>query len=315
MRKTARPTLTAFELDRGEELSFVLAGGDVRRIRLVSTRATIDSTSIPYEPRNPDMSPAEQEPKRRTPRFDARIVLRMHCTIEVDDTPIELVRWVGNQASFYEPWELNGLRIWFDAVDDLFGYLSENHGACRPRKHARFAVQDSTLRICPVLLHPWCPLPAGTLRIEDAYAGSDCWLGPYAGAEAHGGLDINHAAGTPIWAPLGLDSHELFDSVSDGATNNRWRGTRRWPDGSTWILQVHHVIRVLQKPGPIDAGALVAEGAGMSVGSHEHSHFVFAVVEPEEDPAEATLLDPWILFRRMYLDRRLTTADRPRSKV
>jgi len=42
-------------------------------------------------------------------------------------------------------------------------------------------------------------------------------------------------------------------------------------------------------------------------GSHEHSHFVFGVVEPGAE--ESILLDPWILFRQMYEDREATTAE------
>lgn len=308
IERHARSTLTAFELDHGDECRFVLTDGTVRSIRLVRTRATIDSTSHPYQPPPTDVPIEEITPTKLTPRYDARMVLRMHGTVEIDGTPVELVRWVGNQRSFYQPWELAGLRIWFDAADALFGYLNESHGACRPRRHARFAVQDARRRICPVLLHPWCPLPEGGLQIGDAYAGSDCWMGPYAGADAHGGLDINHPAGTPIWAPLNLDEHGLFDAVADGATNNRWRGITRWADGSTWVLQVHHVISVHPEAGAVPAGTHIADGAGISVGAYEHSHFVFKVIEPGAGEEEAILLDPWILFWQMYKDRARTTA-------
>ena len=76
------------------------------------------------------------------------------------------------------------MQIWFDAVDDIFEFLEETHGECRPAKHARFALQDATLRICPETLHPWCPLPEGGLRIEDCYRGEDCWLGAYHGVQS-----------------------------------------------------------------------------------------------------------------------------------
>ena len=131
-------------------------------------------------------------------------------------------------------------------------------------------------------------------------------MGPYYGVDAHGGLDINHSAGTPIWTPLAVDEQELFNSVAAGDNNNRWRGIKRWPDGAVWILQVHHILRMrVPEHVPVEAGAHLADGAGVWVGSHEHSHFAFAVVEPGEELAACIRLDPWILFRQMYLDRGL----------
>lgn len=296
--KHCRNTLTACELDVGDELRFALLDGRVVSIRIQSTRARLHRTDLA----EPDRRPLE-------PARSARTVIRMHCTLSVDGHHVELVRWVGSDRSFYEPWTIMGVRIWLDAVDDLFALLSETHGDCRPRKAVRLAVQDARLRICPPLLHPWCPLPADGLRMEHAYDGADCWLGPYYGAEAHGGLDINHRAGTPIWAPIPLVAEGLFNSLDAGDDNNRWRGTFTWPDGSRWILQVHHVIRALVPDGAIvPSGTQVAEGAGVHVGSHEHSHFVFAVQEPGSTFEDRILLDPWILFRRMYRDRELTTA-------
>jgi hypothetical protein len=308
IEKTARATLTAVELDHGDELRFTLADGTTRQIRLVSTRATIDSTSRPYPLAGSGERPDLVAPEQLQIDYAARIVLRMHCTLEIDGEHVELVRWVGNQRSFSPPWEIAGMRIWFDAADALFAYLSENHGACRPRKAARFAVWEAGERICPPLLHPWCPLPPETLRIEECYAGSDCWMGPYAGAEAHGGLDINHPAGTPIWAPFSLDEQGLFNSLAAGDTNNRWRGVRAWDDGSIWTIGVHHVISVLPEQGtPVEAGMQIALGAGVAVGAYEHSHFTFGVTEPGDDPdREIVRLDPWLLFWQMYEDRRTT---------
>ncbi len=295
IEKTARETLTAVEMDCGDELRFTLADGRTRSIVLRHTEAVVFHTTC------------------EAPRVEQRGAVtnyRFRCTLEIDGTPVSLGREVATQRSFYRPRELMGLRIWFDACDDIFAFLSEDHGACRPRKRARFAIQDATKRIAPVLLHPWCPLPPGGLRIEDCYMGEDVWLGAYYGAAAHGGLDINHPAGTPIWAPIGFDEHGFFARLEWGDTNNRWRGVRRWPDGSVWRLQVHHVIRLRIPEGEaIPAGAHVADGAGVLIGAHEHSHFKFAVREPDAaEGGEEILLDPWILFQQMYRDRELTTA-------
>lgn len=288
----AQPTLTAVEMDVGDTLEFVLLDGTRCVIELVRTRACVHETNL-TEPRQP--------------RPCGRTVCRMHADLRINGTAVSLVRWVGSDRSFYEPWELQGVRFWFDACANLFDHLTETHGACKPRRQARFALQDARARICPPLLHPWCPLPARGLRIADCYDACDCWLGPYFGAEAHGGLDINHPAGTPLWTPFAVDEHGLFDSLQRGANNNRWRGLRHWPDGSVWVVQSHHLIRLLvPEDQPIAAGVQYAEGAGVWVGSHEHSHFVFGVRAPGE--TETILLDPWILFWQMYRDRRLTQA-------
>ncbi|HIT74025.1 MAG TPA: hypothetical protein IAA98_00390 [Candidatus Avipropionibacterium avicola] len=157
-----------------------------------------------------------------------------------------------------------------------------------------------------MLLHPWCPLPDGGLRIAESYRGEDVWMGPYCGTEAHGGLDINHPAGTPLWTPFPIDSHEMFDRVGQDANNNRWRGVHTWPNGATWVLQSHHLIRLLVPEGePIPAGTHYAESAGALPGVVEHSHFVFRV----QDEDKLIALDPWLLFWQMYEDRRLTRAD------
>lgn len=287
VEKTARPTLTAVELDIDDELRFTLTDGRTRRIKVLGAGAHIYRSNL-------------TQPNRSGP---AMVELRMSLRIQIDGHHIEMNRWVGDQKSFYQPWKLFGMHLWFDACSKLFDHLKEAHGACRPRKHVRLAVQDASRRICPVRLHPWCPLPPGGLRIEDAYEGSDCWLGPYEGTGAHAGLDINHPAGTPIWTPIAFDEHFLFGSLATGGKNNRWRGIRRWADGSSWIMQVQHVIRLLvPEHTPLDAGIHLADGAGVQPGLFEHSHFDFAVVEPGQTEADLIRLDPWIIFWQMYQD-------------
>ncbi len=281
-KKVARSTLTAVEMDRRDELQFTLASGQVRQIELISTNARLISTEL--------KKVKHEEPAKIT-------VIGFSTELLIDGETVTFQREIGSQASFYEPYEVAGMRIWPDAVDDVFEFVDETHGACRPRKHARFAIQDATLDVCPEPLHPWCPLPVEGLDIRECYNGDDCWMGPYFGASAHGGLDINQPAGTPIWAPVDLDDHWFFNTQAEHG-NNRWRGVHKWPDGATWILQVCHVIRLLVgEHTPQKTGTHIAEGAGVAVGTHDHSHFGFAV---QEEGAEPILLDPWILFREMY---------------
>jgi len=286
LQRKALPTLTAVEMDRGDTLRFELADGSTRDIALLDTWAKVIFTTLP---------------KLKEEVCGGRTFYQFGCRLRVGRQEHELVREVPTHRSFYEPWVIDGVRIWLDAVDDIFEFLLEEHGSCRPGKQARFAVQDATLRICPEPVHQWCPLPSKGMDINLCYCGEDCWMGPYFGASAHGGLDINHAPCTPIWAPIDLDDQYYFDSVETGANNNRWRGHRRWPDGSEWILQCHHMTRLtVAEHTPLTSGQQYADGAGVWSGYHHHSHFVFRVVQD----AREVLLDPWILFWQMYQDKR-----------
>lgn len=283
--KSAKPTLTAAELNHGEILDFRLVNGEVVRCELISTGASIIETNL-------------TELKKEVSW--GRTTYRFHAVFKINDQEVRFDREVGTQHSFHEPRICSGVRIWLDAVSDIFDFLIETHGECRPRKNARIALQDATLRICPEPLHPWCPLPSEGLRMEDCYSGEDCWMGAYFGASAHGGLDINHPRGTPLWAPLDIDDHFYFNSLEKGDNNNRWRGIHRWPDGSEWILQAHHMTQLtIPEHQPIKKGEKFAAGAGVLSGRVDHSHFVFKV----SDEGETILLDPWILFHQMYLDR------------
>lgn len=282
IERIAKDTLTPFELNVGDELAFTLVSGERRKIRLLATHAEIIDTDL-------DEVGVPQDGRFLNYRFS--------CRLEIDGQDVRIEREASTQKSFCEPLEIAGMTLWLDAVDDIFDFLQENHGPCRPGKQARFAVQDATLPICPEKIHPWCPLPEGGLKIEDCYNGEDVWMGAYFGADAHGGLDINHPAGTPLFAPIDIDDHWLRNSVAAGHNNNRWHGERRWANGSIWILDSCHMIRLtVEEHTPLKAGQTYAEGAGVWVGSHEHSHFAFRILEHGQE----ILLDPWILFRAMY---------------
>ncbi|MEX0652679.1 MAG: hypothetical protein WD534_05385 [Phycisphaeraceae bacterium] len=277
-------------MDHGDEVAFTFTNGETRRITLLETDARVTYTTL-------DTPKVQQGGAVTNYEFTA--------TLEIDGRQHTLWREVATQRSFYEPWLIDGMAIYLDAVSDIFDFLTEQHGDCRPRKAARLAIHEADQSICPDLLHPWCPLPPGGLNITDCYNGEDCWLGAYFGAAAHGGLDINHPAGVPIFAPFDIDDHEMFNTTYAGQNNNRWRGQHTWPDGSTWVIQVHHLIGLTdcREHQPIPAGRQMARGAGVGVGSHEHSHFVFAVIEPGQMFEDRVLLDPWILFRQMYIDQ------------
>ena len=278
----AKDTITPVELDLGEELCFRLRSGEVRRLVLESTSAEVLLTNL--------------EDTKKEKRGGGTLY-RFACRVVVDGHPMSMERYVPSQESFYEPYVINGMRIWFDAVADIFELIEEAHGACRPNRRARFAVSDARGAICPEEVGLWCPCEEGFIDIGHCYNGDDCWLGPYMGASAHGGLDVNHPTGTPLWAPIAFDDSWLFNSIAAGHNNNRWRGVRAWPDGSKWTLQSHHLTRLLvPEREPIGAGTHYAEAAGVLVGDHDHSHFVFRI----EEGGREHLLDPWIVFWQSF---------------
>ena len=294
--KTAKATLTPIELNHGETLCFTRADGVEVKLKLLHTAGEVVSTDMP---------------SLDAPISRARTVYRFWAEVELDGVPHRLEREVPTQRSFYEPWEVGGLRIWFDSAACIFkaggGFLMEKDAKgvgmerlCMPNKDARFAVQDMALDICPEVLHPWMPLPVGGLRIEDCYRGEDCWMGTYDGICAHGGLDINHEVGLPLYAPFALDEQYYFNSLAAGDLNNRWRGIRRWDARTTWIIQAHHMIElVVPEHTPLARGEQFARGAGVYSGEVHHSHFVFRI----EEDGETFFLDPWILFWRMFQEK------------
>ncbi len=310
----AKDTLTAVELDPGDELRFSLQSGRVVRILLDDTRASIVERVHP-----------------------GGIIYRFSCCVRIDGQALELRRLVCSQECFYEPYVIDGLRIWPDIVGDVFDlipvrYPHEGNLRCRPRKAARLAVQDATLRICPQETQPWLDEQENFIDIGRCYNGDDCYLGPYLGQACHVGMDINHPKGSPLFAPVDFGTQAYFNSLAAGDNNNRWRGIRRWPNGDVWALQTHHLIDLLvPQHVPIEAGTRYATTAGVAVGSHQHTHFEFKVgrktpgrpLRASGDPAsiacpvdfddqseaaqtnpEVLHLDPWIVFWQTFEDRK-----------
>ncbi|MEX0701371.1 MAG: hypothetical protein WD069_04685 [Planctomycetales bacterium] len=286
VERQAKDTLTPVELNLGDELRFALRDGQVRRVKLLATSAKI----------------LDGEPGQvRKYAFDA--------TLELDGERQVFERFVPDQRSFYEPLEKDGLRLWLDAVSDIFtddgGFLEEKGlatgTACRPKRKARLVVNDARDHICPEKLAWWYPETNDRLDIANCYRGEDCWMGPYNGTVAHGGLDYNMKSGTPLFAPLAFDDHWLFDSLAAGDVNNRWRGVRKWENGSVWWLQAHHLNRMLEaERKPLARGTKYAETAGVHVGAHPHTHFQFRVFEE----GESYWLDPWIVFWQTFRDNK-----------
>jgi len=316
---TARDTVTAVEMDHGDELRFTLCSGRTVSMILEDTEAVIVERVEP-----------------------GGIIYRFACHVRIDGQRLTLQRFVCAQECFYEPYVVDGLRIWPDTVKAVFDvvpvrYPQEGNLRCRPRKAARFALQDAALRVCPQETHPWLDEPQNFLDVGRCYNGDDCYLGPYLGQACHVGMDINHRAGSPLLAPIDFDTQAWFNSLTMGHNNNRWRGIRRWPNGDVWALQTHHLIKLLVPENtPLQIGTRYATTAGVHVGSHEHTHFEFKVgrknderpLPASDDPVsiacpidfddhseaaqndpEVLHLDPWVLFWQIFEDRKMRQGE------
>lgn len=314
IRLPAKETLTAVEMDHGDELHVALHNGRVVRLELEDSSATIIQRVEP-----------------------GGVIYQFSLEMRVDGQPMTMRRFVGSQESFYEPYVVSGLRIWPDTALTVFDLIPIRYPRlgnlqCLPRKAVRLALQDATQRICPDPLHPWLDETENTLDIARCYNGDDCYLGAYLGQALHVGLDINHPAGSLLMAPLDFDTQGYFNSLQMGHNNNRWRGIRRWENGDVWALQTHHLIKLLVPENrPLRSGTKYATTAGVHVGSHEHTHFEFKIgrKDPDSplpanpDPAsiaypidfddqsqaaqaapEVLHLDPWIVFWQIFEDRR-----------
>ncbi len=314
----AKDTLTALEMNRGDMLAFQLRDGRVFRLILEDTDAAIVERVEP-----------------------GGIVYRFEARVRVDGQPMTLCRYVCCQECFYEPYVINGVRLWLDTAQDVFDlipvrYPRKGNLQCVPRKHARLALQDATLRICPQETRPWIDDRQNSLDVGRCYNGDDCYLGPYLGQACHVGMDINHAKGSLLFAPIDFDTHGYFNSLAAGDNNNRWRAIRQWSNGDVWALQTHHLIELLvDEGGPLRSGTKYAATAGVHVGSHQHTHFEFKIGRPRspklpsrpdrvnaktkpiaavidfDDQSELAQthpevlhLDPWIVFWQTFEDRK-----------
>lgn len=274
IERQAKDTITAVELNRGESLQFRLLNGQVRQLTLKETSAEI------------------------LLKAHEGLLYHFTCNVTIDGHEMLMERYVGCQESFYEPYVISGMRVWFDAVTDIFDFLPETHGKCKPNKEARFAVADASISICPEEIKPWCPMARDFIDIKECYNGDDCWLGAFHGKEAHGGLDINHPRGTEIFTPIDVDDQFLYKSLTAGDTNNGWRGVRKWANGDVWNISVSHILRLLHpQHRPLKAGTHIAEGAGVWTWAHSHSHFMFTVTGQD---GQEIRLDPWIIFWQIF---------------
>lgn len=272
---TAKETLQAARMNEGDTLRFKLKNGQTRSFVLEKASARI------------------------VERPTGGIVYSFECRFLADGQPLTLRRYVCSQETFYEPWVINGVRLWLSSSASVFKLVPIRY----PEDHDKFdadavvVVQDATLPICPESPRPWFPLDKAFIDVGTCYNGDDPFLGPYLGQACHVGLDINMRKGTPLFAPIRFDDQWIFSG------GHRWRGIRKWPNGEEWILQSHHVEKLLIKENtPVMAGTHYAEAAGKGVGSHQHSHFEFHLGPLSFDRVRSggTEIDPWIFFWQIF---------------
>lgn len=295
LQRTIKPTITPFELNKDDTLLLTLSGGNTWQMKLIdATAEVLERGDYLHTDLGHDGGDIISY------GFDARVL--------INGCEYTMHREVASDNTFYKPWEIDGVRIWFDAASCAFrdkgGFMAEKDWRsgviCCPTKLTRWAVQESGMNICPEPLHEWYPNPSGKLHISDCYIGNDCWMGPYNGGAAHGGLDINMPAGTILTAPFDMDEQFLYNSLATGDKNNRWTGIRKWPDGSIWVVRTNHLIDMLvPQYEPLKRGTAYATTAGTFVGLREHTHFVWRVYEQ----SGAYFLDPWILMHEIWEQR------------
>ncbi|MCL1909798.1 MAG: hypothetical protein FWG05_02565 [Kiritimatiellaeota bacterium] len=288
LKRTVKPTITPFCLDAGDSIDLTLSNGKVWTMKLLESTARVANRA------NPEYNDGGHvRGNIGVYEFDALAVINGRSRT--------FHREVGAQTSFYQPWNIDGVTIWFDASAAAFrerkGFMVEKDWRdgfiCCPTRLTRWAVQEEGAGICPEPLRECFPNPKRPLSINDCYMGEDCWMGPYNGAAAHCGLDINMRIGTPLFAPFSMDTQRLFNSLACGDRNNRWIGERRWQDGSIWQFQCHHIVETtLPANAPVRAGEQYATAAGVSYGETPHSHFMWRVCEH----GGSNWLDPWILM-------------------
>lgn len=287
----ARDTMTPLTLNIGDSVEYTLRDGTVHKIKCRSGSAEVTR-----------LGPDDVD------GVTTRVTqYRFEATFDIDGKPVTLSRLNAKESSFFEdPFIIGGMMIHLDAVKCIFeddgGFMGEKDSdggiTCRPKRDVRIVIHDASLPICPGKIAPWFPGAERRHKNRICYHGRDTWMGPWSegGSLAHGGLDINMPDGTILSCPIDVDDQYFFQSIANGDVNNRWRGVRKFEDGTVWWIQAHHINFLLPdiiQHAPLVSGTAYADTAGTFIGRYEHTHFCFRVFEGEED----FWLDPWILMR------------------
>ena len=104
--REAKETITAVEMNIGDTLQFKLRNGQIRKMTLEETSANVLLTN-----------------KGQKDEGVGATLYHFSCRLSVDGHPMTMERYVGSQESFYKPYIINGMQVWFDAVSDIFNFL------------------------------------------------------------------------------------------------------------------------------------------------------------------------------------------------
>jgi len=267
IERSSKNTITPVLLNHGDILEFTLRNGKKRTMKLLETNASIIKTNVK------NFSEIQR---------DGGTICRFSAKVLIDGHIFNMKRYLPTQESFYEPYVINGMRIWFDAVKDYFDFFTEKHGWCEPRADARFAVSDAKDPVAPEIAK-WYPSDSNYINVKDCYLGDDTWMGAYLGIEPHGGLDVNTPKGTPLFSPFDFTASD--DQLLEVGFEPKpyywaatWKGIKKWNNGSIWTLKSLHLDKYLvENYSSINKGTQYAEAAGTGVGAEEHSHFEFMI--------------------------------------
>ena len=292
-------TMTPIELNHDETLKYTRKDGKILNLKLLSTSANILYT-------NKDKIPPGESGADRGNMFRARLMYEYTCDVEINGIPMTMRRYVCSQESFFDPYVINGVRIWLIGVTDIFeeygGFLNTARSANGlPNKNARFVLQDMTQRICPSKIYPWFKdgkdrnenfiYKKNFIDIGRCFNGDDCFMGAYLAGESHGALDVDMAQNSLMYAPFDLDTQE-------GIRSN---GSKTWPDGSEWRINTGHIIKkFVPDHTPVDGGKPYGLGARRGCWWHPHAHFGFQIKES----GILYEIDPWIILWQLFEDNK-----------
>ena len=297
--RESKETVTPIEMNHGEIIRYYRDDGNFLELELISTSANILYT-------NKDKIQQDESNNDRGNMYRARLLYEFTCDVKINGLPMTMRRYVGSQESYYEPYVVDGVRVWFDGVSDIIeengGFLNTARRANGiPHKHARFVFHDMEKRICPGEICAWFKddgkrnenfiYKENFLDIGRSYNGDDCFMGAYLGGEAHGAMDMDMPQNSLLYMPFDLDTQQGI----------RASGSKTWPDGSEWLINTGHIIeKFVPDNTPVKAGTVYARGAFRGTGMHTHSHFGFQIRE------EGILydIDTWMVFWQLFEDNK-----------